>query len=252
MKYDRLTDMERYITQNGASTLYELRRHFNISMSTVRRDVAELSQKRGFQKVYGGIASKAQTQIGDPSDTFHPKTTRFCEPSGKLAATLIKEGMSVFLDGGAAATEILPYIAAKNDITVISHNLAVLTEASKYASLHVIALGGIYNRDTASFSGKNTLEELSAMSFDLVFFTAAGVTPEHGLTTSSYMDARIKRILANRNHDLILLADHSIVGKNALISFCELGRLQTIISDLPFPDEYVGVNEFRKIQVLTP
>jgi len=252
MKYDRLSDMEHYIAQNGTITLYDLCRYYNVSMSTVRRDVAELIQKNGFRKVYGGIVHESQLQIAESTQPTQPKTGRVCQLTGMLAASLIKEGMSIFLDCGFAASEILPYIAAKSDITIISHNLAALTEASKYASLHVIALGGIYNRDTASFSGKNTLDELSSMSIDLVFLTAAGVTPEHGLTSSSYMDARIKRIVAKRNRALVLLADHSVFGKNALISFCEIDRLQTIISDSPLPCEYLRASEFSEIQMLTP
>ena len=192
MKYDRLTDMEHYIAQNGTVALDELCRYYNVSMSTVRRDVSELIQKKGFRKVYGGIAYRPHTKIAESTQPPYPKAGHVCQPTGKLAASLIEDGMSVFLDCGVAATEILPYIAKKHNITIVSHNLAVLTEASKYSSLCVIALGGIYNRETASFSGKNTLDELSAMSIDLVFLTAAGVTPEHGLTSCNYMDARIK------------------------------------------------------------
>ena len=42
MKTDRSQEMERYIIQHGAATMEELREHFDVSMNTVRRDVAQL------------------------------------------------------------------------------------------------------------------------------------------------------------------------------------------------------------------
>jgi DeoR family myo-inositol catabolism operon transcriptional repressor len=56
--------------------------------------------------------------------------------------------------------QLLPYIAEKKNITVISHSLTALYEASKYPSLGVIALGGIYNRTSSSFLGCNTMNEI--------------------------------------------------------------------------------------------
>ena len=45
MKADRIQEMERYVLQRGAATMEELRVHFDISMNTVRRDVAELLRR---------------------------------------------------------------------------------------------------------------------------------------------------------------------------------------------------------------
>lgn len=252
MKYNRLSDMEHYITKNGTAALDELSRHFHVSMSTIHRDIAELTRNKGFRKVYGGIVHEGQA--------LQPKTCAIdsipndgSEPRiGTLAASLIHDGMSIFLDSSKMAKEILPHIAAKRDITVVTHHLATLAEASKYASLNVIALGGIYSSETESFSGKTTLDELSNMSIDLVFFTADGVSREHGLTCSDYMDARIKRTIAQRNHSLVLLLAHASLGKSALITFCELDELHTIISEEPISTEYFTRNELVEIRFLTP
>ena len=41
VKVDRLNDMEQYILQTGTSSLEELCQHYRVSMSTIRRDIAE-------------------------------------------------------------------------------------------------------------------------------------------------------------------------------------------------------------------
>ena len=52
MKADRIQEMERYVLHRGAATMEELRVHFDVSMNTVRRDVAQLLQRGTVEKVY--------------------------------------------------------------------------------------------------------------------------------------------------------------------------------------------------------
>ena len=42
MKSKRIMAMEKYIMDHGSASMEELRDHFEVSMNTVRRDVADL------------------------------------------------------------------------------------------------------------------------------------------------------------------------------------------------------------------
>ena len=57
MRLDRLNDMEQYVLEQGTSSLEELCQHFNVSMNTVRRDLADLVQRGRLKKVYGGVSA---------------------------------------------------------------------------------------------------------------------------------------------------------------------------------------------------
>ena len=57
MRSDRLNQMEALILSNGTVTLYDLAKHFDISLNTVRRDVAALIERGHIRKVYGGVSS---------------------------------------------------------------------------------------------------------------------------------------------------------------------------------------------------
>lgn len=252
MKFDRLYDMEQYIAKNGVSSLEELCRHYNVSMSTIRRDIAELVRRKNFSKVYGGVA------LGYPeTDSFPGKEKRAYgdgsqQVIGRLASSLVQDGMSVFLDSGLTTLQILPFLAGKQNVTVISHSLAALYEAAKYPALHVIALGGIYNWATSSFLGGNTLDELSKMSIDLVFLAATGVTLERGLTNTSYSEVEIKKSVIKWNRNLVLMADHSKFGRDALLSFCDLADLSAIVTDQPLKPEYLRAGALRRVRVIVP
>lgn len=251
MKYNRLNDMEQYILLSGTSSLEELCRHYHVSMSTVRRDITELIRRNRIIKVYGGVTRNQTHDAAQISSPFQAIPTQAKSKLGVCAASFVKDGMSIFLDSGAPGLELLPCLSEKQNITVISHSLSVLSLASQFPSLHVIALGGIYNSDTSSFSGKSALAELAKMSIDLVFLKADGVSIERGLTSSSYSEIEVKKNVAQWNRDIILLADGAEFGRNALITFCEIGRLRAIISDAPAPNEFRYANALRRITFIS-
>lgn len=248
MKFDRLNDMEQYIRQAGATSLEDLRRHYRVSMSTIRRDVAELIRRKRAEKVYGGVTCAE----ADTSDQKQSALAYAEGGLGRLAAALVAPGMSVFLDSGTAGLALLPHLAKKPNITVISHCLSVLSHAARFPGLNVIALGGIYNSETASFCGKSVLDGLAKMSIDLVFLSADGVTFERGLTCSSYTEMEVKKNVAKWNRDLVLLAQGTEFGSNALITFCELGRLRAIVSETAIPPEFIRTGALRKTLLLSP
>ena len=51
MKTNRIQEMAQYIAAHGTATMEELKEHFQVSMNTVRRDVATLIQTGAAEKV---------------------------------------------------------------------------------------------------------------------------------------------------------------------------------------------------------
>ena len=64
----------------------------------------------------------------------------------------------------------------KKRITIITHSLGALSEASKYDNLNIISLGGIYSPTTDSFVGLSAIEALSTMRINKAFMGATGVS----------------------------------------------------------------------------
>jgi DeoR family myo-inositol catabolism operon transcriptional repressor len=244
--------MEQYILDHGSSSLEELCQQFNVSMNTVRRDIADLVQRGHLKKVYGGVSAGTRPPAVIPISERSLRNDDGKQAIGKLAATLVQDNMSIFLDSGSTTMRILPYLAEKRNVTVITHSLMALYEAAKYPSLHVIALGGMYNYVTSSFVGANTLDELSKMAINLVFLASTGVTLERGLTNTTYFEVEVKQSVAKQNKNLVLMADHTKFGHDALLTFCSFEDLTAVVTDQPLPNSYMSVIHRLGIQLLTP
>ena len=188
VRLDRLNEMEQYILDQGTASLEDLCQHFQVSMNTVRRDLSDLLERGRLKKVYGGVSAESRSQSVIPMSERASRNGAGKQIIGKLASSLVQDGMSIFLDSGSTTVRILPYLTDKKNVTVITHSLMALYEAAKYPQLNVIALGGMYNTATSSFVGSNTLDELSKMAINLVFLGATGVTLERGLTNTTYFE----------------------------------------------------------------
>ncbi|MGO5052527.1 DeoR/GlpR family DNA-binding transcription regulator [Lachnospiraceae bacterium LCP25S3_G4] len=249
MRLDRLNSMEQYILQQGTVSLEDLASHFQVSTNTIRRDLNELLDRGHIEKVYGGVSS-----LSDPTPL--PLSIRTSKNSiskqviGELAARMVNDGDTIFLDSGSTTPHILPHIANKQNITIVTHSLSAMYEASKYPTLKVIALGGMYNIATSSYVGISTLEALSCISISAVFIAATGVSLERGLTNTTYFEAEIKRKVVHSSNKIILMADHSKFDDSSTITFFDFKDLFAVVTDQKPTKPYMDVIQRNNIRLL--
>ena len=249
MRMNRLNEMEQYILDHGTVSLDTLSEHFEVSTNTVRRDLNELTARGHVIKVYGGVSARDDT--GPLPMVVRAATNSSSKQQiGRLASGLVNDNDTIFLDSGSTVLCMLPHLAKKDGITIVTHSLSAMYEASKYPTLQVIALGGLYNQTTSSYVGISTLEALSRISTDAVFIAATGVSLERGLTNTTYFEAEIKRKVVQCSSKIILLADSSKFGKSSTISFFPFDQLYAVVTEQKPPKEYMNAIKKANIQLL--
>lgn len=255
MRVDRLNKMEDFILEQGTVPLELLAEQFDISTNTVRRDVNELLKRGRICKVYGGVTAIADH---DPTTAPVPLQVRSVKNSfakntiGHLAADMVDDGMSIFLDSGTTVACMVPYLAEKKDVTIITHSLNVMYEAAKYPSLNIIALGGYYNHTTSSYSGISTLDPLSTISANAAFIAATGVSLERGLTHSTYFEAETKKKVVECSDKIILCADNSKFDQSSTISFFPFQELFAVVTNKEPDKKYLDAIKYNDIILICP
>ncbi len=253
MRLDRLNAIENFVITNGTASLEDITERFGISINTVRRDVSELIKRGNILKVYGGVTSVQSTVAHIPVISTVDRLSQNIEAKkkiGLLASSLVQDNCSIFLDSGSTTPHILQHIASKKNITVVTHSLNILNEASKYPSLQVVALGGVFSTATSSFFSSSSLETLTKSCFDMVFMAATAVSLEHGLTNSTYFEVEIKRLVTSKNQKIILMADQSKFGKNAFFTFYDFSYLYAVVTDKRPAPEFIDTMKKNNILLL--
>ena len=213
---------------------------FGVSKNTIRRDLNELEQRGHITKVYGGVT--ATVPSGAVPTPIRSGLNQIDKSLiGRLAAEEVEDGDTIFIDSGTTTLCLLRFLVAKKRITIITHSLGALSEASKYDNLNIISLGGIYSPTTDSFVGLSAIEALSAMRINKAFMGATGVSLTAGMTNTTFLEAEIKRAVVNRADSIYGMVDSSKIGKEAIVTFCHLKDLTAFITDREPPREYVDL-----------
>jgi DeoR/GlpR family transcriptional regulator of sugar metabolism len=158
---------------------------------------------------------------------------------GQLAAGYVKAGDIIFVDAGTTAVKMIPHLAGKGRITVVTAGLGAIVEAVKLPEVTLISFGGAYDAHTNSFSGVNAVENLRKINISKAFLSATAVSIEHGLSSNSYLEAEIKGLMFEKVCRRFLLADSSKLDTTATISFAGLTDIDVFVTDRRPPERYV-------------
>ena len=249
MRVDRLNRIEQYIIDHETVSLNKLCEVFDISLNTVRRDINELLARGAIRKVYGGVMAVDKARPV-PALIRNDMNTDGKAVIGELAAMLIRDNDLVFIDSGSTTPYVIRHLAEKKNVTIISHSLAVLNEASHYSSLKLVAIGGEYNGKTDSFVGMSSIDTINNLIIRAALMAATGVSIENGMSNTTYYEAEIKRAVVKRSKSTVLMADYTKFDHDALLSFCRLEDVECVVSDRRVSQKYLQFFEREGVRFL--
>lgn len=251
MKLTRLKEIENYVQQHESVSLDVLCTLFKVSKNTIRRDISVLEEKGVIKKIYGGIT------VSQPKQTV-PFTQRQISHQAekqiiaRLAGQKVQDNDRIFIDSGTTTMHMIPFLADKHNVTIVTNNLNVLQSALDYPNLNIYATGGLLFRQTNSLIGTEAIQGLNHYNISKAFMATTGVSIEHGVTNSSSLEYQIKKDVIQKNVDVHLLADHSKLGVVSLMTYCDLAEITTFITDRELPPAYQDFFRKHGIEWLAP
>jgi DeoR/GlpR family transcriptional regulator of sugar metabolism len=229
---ERRRDILRLIQENSSVSVDELAVRFDVSPSSIRRDLNELSRQGLALRTYGGAMVPTEPSAESPFSERVVSHHEEKERIGKAAALLVQPGDTVFIDGGTTTHCMVSYLAplgaergngaqrperseAKDSrITVVTYGLNIVQRLLDQEGATVILIGGILHPPTQTFGGVFASASLDAFNirFDKAFMAASGVSAEAGVTNAGFEEILIKRWAIRSARETILLADSSKIG----------------------------------------
>ena len=96
----------------------------------------------------------------------------------------------------------------------------------------VVALGGTVRGRTLAAVGAWAERAMQDVYADVAFLGTNGLTIEHGLTTPDLVEAGVKRALVASARRVVVLADHTKIGRSDFAHVAPLSAVDTLITDL--------------------
>ncbi len=229
------------LEKHPAVTIRKLSKELNVSEATVRRDLDELERQGKLKRQHGGaVLSSVFNSLSQSNDlTVNQKSLLNIEEKKKvcqMAATRIKDGDCIFLDGGSTPVYFLDYIRNKQ-IHIVTPSIMVMKRLGR-TSATVEFIGGTYNPYYEMVFGSKTAEETSKFRYDLAIIGAAGVDAFTGECYSVAVETVTYKQIAIKNADVsILLVDSSKFTQRGFCYFANTNEFDFVYSDEK-PKEY--------------
>lgn len=231
----------------GLTSVEELSERFEVTASTIRRDLSKMTAEGKIARTYGG-AMALNGQVVEPTFRQRNKQSTAAKRAiGRAARSMVKPGQSILLDAGSTVGSLAHELRDAKSLTVATTSLVVLEELSEIEEVHVECLGGTLRHSSAAFVGPLAEYCLERMTFDTVFLGADGVSPD-AICEADLVQTRLKEMMTSRAAHVVVLADASKLHHAPFHAWAKLPEMWTLITDAAATE--TQLKDFRAAGVL--
>lgn len=226
---ERQDFIEKSIKEHNSIKVNKIAEHFNVSESTIRRDLQEMEKMKLLVRTHGGAVSINKRNF-EPS--FMEKGSENQEEKdyiGEIAASMIKEGDTIILDSGTTTLQIAKKIKV-NNVTVVTNSIDVAYELSTKESINVIVIGGELRERTRAMVGHLSVDALKGFKVDKAFIGVNGISIEDGISTPNIVESRTKKAMVESANEVILVADSTKFTNVSFSIVCPIEDVDKIVT----------------------
>lgn len=221
------------LREQGVVRTGELARRFAVSAMTIRSDLAVLEERGGLVRVHGGAMLRERVAL-EPS--YYEKATRNLDEKRRIggrAASLIEDGMAVFIGNGTTTIEIVRALRERPpvEVKVFTNALTHATELAEIPQVEVYVIGGYLRGVSFAMVGPLACQALAGVYFDLAFLGANGLSLDHGITIPSLEEAETAAEIVGHARKVAVVVDHTKFGVSAHGRIVGIEEVDLVITD---------------------
>jgi DeoR/GlpR family transcriptional regulator of sugar metabolism len=227
------------LATGGRANVEDLASQFDVTASTIRRDLATLDAQGRLVRTYGGAVSLVahpETSLRERmGEAFEEKRT-----IARWAAAQVRPGENLLLDAGSTVAAVAHELRSAKDLRVATVGLTVLEELADAEGIRVDCLGGRLRPLSQSFLGPLTEAALERMTFDRVFLGADAVMAGRGICEADLEQTRLKELMARRAGKIYVLAHGAKLGKKPFHAWARLALPWVLVTDRSASEEEIN------------
>lgn len=219
------------LRQHGLASVRDLARELAVSEVTIRRDIRDLAASGLVRRTHGG-AVFASPHGQEP--TYQEKTGVAMAEKRAIAAAaaeFIVDNDVIGIGAGTTTEALAARLTHHRTLTVVTNSLLVADVLSEAEGVGVIASGGTMRRFTRALIGMLAEMVIAELHVSTLFISGNGLTAARGLSTPVLGAAGVDRALAAIADRIVVLADHTKIGKNTMTQTVETKRIDLLVTD---------------------
>ena len=231
MSKEREKEILEILLKQKNVTVKQLADRLFISEPSVRRDLASLEKQHLIKRTHGGAVLE-QTLMSKNKIPFLIREYEQSEDKILIAQKTIefvKDNDVVFLDASTSCYYLIPFLASKRNITVVTNGVKALTKLAEY-DINTISTGGSLVSSCLALVGEDAFKTIESYNADIAFFSCRGLSEDGYLTDIAPEENHIrKRMIKNSTKSYLLCASDKF-GKKYFHNLCHKDELTGIIT----------------------
>lgn len=233
------------IRRTGAGSVSTLSVKFDVSETTIRRDLRLLEKEGQVERTHGGAISQ-RGDFDGPTIIAREKrksirASQKARMARYIASEFIDDGDNIALEGGTTANAIVPLLRDKADLTVVTNGLAVTndlhTALRHNSDATILCCGGILRGVSSTFVGPVAEQFFRGFHVSKLFLSATGLTLEAGVTDPSMLETQVKRAMIAAAGKVIMVMDSSKFGVKSLLTVVSVEEIDILVTDEGISEE---------------
>ena len=235
-KRKRIEKILKFVNENGELTVEDACERFSSSPATIRRDFGFLSEKKVVAKSWGGIMTLSGNSVIDSMTPVSYRKSEFLNEKqaiAKKAASLVKDGDILIIDGGTTTLEMIPFLSNLH-LKIITNSILIALEIENLKNKHqleVFLTGGMLYPGSGLLVSTQASDTLKNFHANWLFLSTGGVS-EVGMSNSNILVVETERSMIMQSEKVVLLADSSKIGKKDLVKLCNFNDLNKLITNI--------------------
>ena len=232
MSIDREKQILEILLKEKKCSVQQLAKILFISEPSVRRDLQSLEKQNLIKRIHGGAVLE-ETAL---SKNKIPFLIREYEQSSaktmiaKKAIDLICDNDIVFLDASTSCYYLIPFLASKRNLTVITNGVKALIKLAEYG-INAISTGGTLLNSCLALVGEEAYKTIETYNADIALFPCRGVSNDGYLTDFSPEENNVRKKMIQHAKKSYLLCTREKIGKGYFHNLCHKDDITGIIHE---------------------
>ncbi len=232
----RRAEIRDLLGRHGVASMAQIASSLGVSVSTVRRDLAELEKEGAIRRSHGGAVMVEHTTLEfrfkDRRRHHLAEKTRI----GEYAVTLLEAGQSVIFDSSSTVLCAAEALGRRLlEVTAVTNDVSVASVLAEVPNISVVVPGGEIREGSFTLLGPLLTNFLEGLHVDVAFLGAHAISGDV-LSESSLSVVEAKRAMIGAARRVILLADHSKFRPPAFFEVARAGVIHDLITDGATPE----------------
>ncbi len=222
------------VQERGFVSVEGLAQHFGVTAQTIRRDINDLCSVGLLRRYHGGagLPSSVENVAYQARQVLHPDAK---ERIGAAIAARIPNQASLYITLGTTTEAVARALRDHQGLRVITNNLNVASILAENPGCEVIVAGGVVRHRDRGITGEATIDFMNQFKVDYAVMGISGIESDGTLLDFDYREVRVLQIIMGNARAVLLGADHSKFGRNALVRVGDLSQIAELYTDAQPP-----------------